>query len=176
VSEPPLTLAGIEGQSILLEMDNPRTQFLVPVSQIDRIHVVVGIIREGVYRPLVDDPFPASAPAALSPERRKMIEATIEARIEEAEGLIGLLDQVDGDPDLCGSEHDGGEPDACDEPSLGWSAAINQDRALKQFRNPASGVWGVDLEAEHDGREPCCEDEGAQCEDEGACETALAVL
>jgi len=25
-----------------------------------------------------------------------------------------------------------------------------------------------DLEAEHDGREPQCEDEGAQCDDEGA--------
>jgi hypothetical protein len=46
------------------------------------------------------------------------------------------------------------------EPSLGSSSALNQT------------AWGSgscsDLEHEHDGREPACEDEGAQCEDEGA--------
>ena len=47
--------------------------------------------------------------AAMSPDLRRSIEATIEA-------LIELLDFADGDADL--------EPDADGEPSLGWSLTM----------------------------------------------------
>jgi hypothetical protein len=49
-----------------------------------------------------------------------------------------------------------------DEASLGWTVAMKQDGV--RWLAPS---WLVDVEAEHDGREPCCEDEGAQCDDEG---------
>jgi hypothetical protein len=45
------------------------------------------------------------------------------------------------------------------EPSLGSNGAINQ---LKWSKGTTD-----DREDEHDGREDCCEDEGAQCDDEG---------
>jgi hypothetical protein len=46
-----------------------------------------------------------------------------------------------------------------DEFSLGSLGAINQERW--------SAGRADDLEHDHDGREPCCEDEGAQWDDEG---------
>ena len=45
-----------------------------------------------------------------------------------------------------------------DEPSLGSLETINQEKW-------SAGGTG-DREHEHDGREPCCEDEGALCDDE----------
>jgi hypothetical protein len=48
------------------------------------------------------------------------------------------------------------------EPSLGSTAGINQ---LKWSKGPTD-----DREDEHDGRKDCYEDEGAQCDDEGAIE------
>jgi hypothetical protein len=73
----------------------------------------------------------------LSTPARERIEAEIEKHLSAADALIALLDRADGDPDLCASEHDGREPDADDEPSLGWTI---------------SGNWGGrdDLEDDHE--------------------------
>lgn len=116
------------------------------------------------------DSFPiTSTPVDLPADERQRIEAAIQQHLDETERLVARLDASDPDPDL----EDGGddEPDAGGEPSLGWTGETNQVRALKACRD-----GGEDMEDEHDGREPCCEDEGAQCEDEGACETAGAAL
>jgi hypothetical protein len=109
--------------------------------------------------------------------RRRMAEAA-EGLLEAAHAIIAELgrDATDADlePSLGAPESSRGQvfdwargvsddrEDAQDElePSLGSSSAVNQ------------ATWGAgscsDLEHEHDGREPACEDEGAQCEDEGA--------
>ncbi|KMO15145.1 hypothetical protein SQ03_17715 [Methylobacterium platani JCM 14648] len=47
----------------------------------------------------------------LAPEIREHIERAIEAALETAQRLIGILDRADGNPDL--------EDGADDEPSLG---------------------------------------------------------
>ncbi|TNC16416.1 hypothetical protein FF100_03995 [Methylobacterium terricola] len=54
---------------------------------------------------------PATAGTALDPEIRDHIERAIEAALETANRLIGILDRADGNPDT----EDGGD----DEPSLG---------------------------------------------------------
>src|SRR3569833_2900376 len=69
-------------------------------------------------------------------------------RIEMTAKLVDLLDAREGDPDF--------EPNGDDEPSLGFSA--------NNGHNGTDFSGGQDLEDEHDGREPDCEDEGAQCE------------
>ena len=79
------------------------------------------------------------------PENRLDLEALIEA-------AIARLDDVDGDTDQ--------EPDSDGEPSLGSLDRVSQVRW--------SAGDSSDAEDEHDGREPCCEDEGAPCDDEGA--------
>ena len=154
--------------------------------------------------------FPDSTP--MTEISRPVVEAEIEL-------LIGLLDQLDEDPDLednadlepsTGDEEplhgaleqrtgawgglDHSIPDCFEgeelelgwtemearfgryhgafsdayEPSLGSTAAINQIHWSKGSTD--------DSEDEHDGREDCCEDEGAQCDDEGAieCDTMLS--
>lgn len=77
--------------------------------------------------------------------------------------------------------------DADDEPDLGSLDHMNQTRWSKgKDAEPSLGSldfpfdqtkWSKggtkDFEDEHDGREPCCEDEGAQCDDEGCVETDL---
>lgn len=60
------------------------------------------------FKPRQRAPVP-SQQASISPALRRQIEATIEA-------LIDVLDAADGSPDL--------EPDADDEPSLGWSLSM----------------------------------------------------
>ena len=61
-----------------------------------------------------------------------------------------------------GVEHQDFElDDADDEPSLG---SLNNHHCQTSLGR--SGF--KELEDEHDGGEPCCEDEGAQCDDEGA--------
>jgi hypothetical protein len=113
--------------------------------------------------------------------------AAVERLERLADFIVGELDRIYGDPDL----EDGGEA----EPTLGatetrdqrlWSDGANDDRELDDEREPSLGSVGSnanadladqrrwatggtgDLEEEHDGREPVCEDEGAACEDEGA--------
>jgi len=54
------------------------------------------------------------------PGMRRRIAAAVDA-------LIALLDQIDGDSDFEEDEHDGREPDADDEPSLGSGCMHNQD-------------------------------------------------
>ena len=54
---------------------------------------------------------PSAAGATLTPEIREHIERAIEAALETAQRLIGILDRADGNPDA----EDGGD----DEPSLG---------------------------------------------------------
>jgi hypothetical protein len=54
---------------------------------------------------------PSAAGATLAPEIREHIERAIEAALETAQRLIGILDRADSNPDL----EDGGD----DEPSLG---------------------------------------------------------
>lgn len=109
---------------------------------------------------------------------RDQITEAIERHQTAMDGLIALLDAVDGDPDaepsLAGQDgmwdstnqetwasgntderegdHDEREPDVDDEPSLGWPGGIDQERAHKNYR--ISNEYGVDREAEHDGREP----------------------
>jgi hypothetical protein len=90
-----------------------------------------------------------------SPPRteREHIEQTIEAHLSVADALIRSLDTADGDADF---EYDGtAEPDNDTEPSLGWTADIDQRRAVKScaFDCHGDGAW-ADMEAEHDGREP----------------------
>lgn len=113
-------------------------------------------------------------PRALPQAVREKVETAVEA-------LIAFLDAKDGDPDLepslgyannfvAGDDREGDvgderEPEECFEPSLAHTLDINQIRAHKML---ARDSGGEDMEDEHDGREPCCEDEGAQCEDEGA--------
>jgi len=93
--------------------------------------------------------------------------------------------------DAEGDEHDGREPDEDGEYEMGWPDLIDQERAARSMRGtvnlggdqwwpaycegePSLGSseqidqrgWSRggtrDLEHEHDGREPECEDEGAQ--------------
>ena len=72
-----------------------------------------------------------------------------------------------------GSGGPGGHDDA--EPSLAHTNDVDQSRAKRNVTGTRftadKQAWFTmdrDLEAEHDGREPQCEDEGAQCDDEGA--------
>ena len=121
----------------------------------------------------------AAFPNTISlPENRLDLEALIEA-------AIARLDDVEPDPDL--------EPDGDGEPILGapearsgsWNGlapdAYTDDReaddgdgepSLGSLNRVPQTRWAAggsdDFEDEHDGREPCCEDEGAQCDDEGA--------
>jgi hypothetical protein len=44
-------------RAILLEMDNPRTQFCVAWTQIERVHALVGVVRDGMWIELVANPF-----------------------------------------------------------------------------------------------------------------------
>jgi hypothetical protein len=60
-------------------------------------------------------------------------------------------------------EHDGREPDVDDEPSL----ASPHGGQRPEFFDQREWARGEDNDVEE-----ACEDEGAQCEDEGACETA----
>src|SRR4051812_47163892 len=89
-------------------------------------------------------------PRALTPSKRKRIEG----RIEE---LIAVLDAADPDPDLepslCGGPctDDREDDSADDEPELGWTADINQERALCNVRRTSEFNHS---ETEHDGREP----------------------
>ena len=83
------------------------------------------------------------------------IRQTIEAMIES---LIAVLDDTDPDPDLEDGDEDNDKSDF--EPALGSLERVSQ----VQWSHGTDD----DCEDEHDGREPCCEDEGAQCEDEGA--------
>lgn len=43
--------------TVLLEMDNPRTKFCVARRTIDRLHVLVGVVRAGAYLPIIANPF-----------------------------------------------------------------------------------------------------------------------
>lgn len=66
-----------------------------------------------------DSEFIRGTPVALPAGERERIEAEIQAHLDAADALILTLDNVDGDPDFCASEHDGREPDDADlEPSL----------------------------------------------------------
>lgn len=69
---------------------------------------------------------------------------------------ITLLDILDTDAEDL--EDDEREPDVDDEPSLSATSDVNQEHAWKHsyYR------WETDLEDEHDGREPQCEDEGCE--------------
>ena len=121
----------------------------------------------------------AIVPNTISlPENRLDLEALIEAaiaRLDDVDGDTDLEPDFDGEPSLGAPEAQGGSwsglsleaycddreaDDADDEPSLG-----SLDR-MPQTKWSAGGAG--DLEDEHDGAEPCCEDEGAQCEDEGS--------
>ena len=115
------------------------------------------------------------------PENRLDLEALIEA-------AIARLDEIEPDPDLEEEPdlEDGGDDEPClastamqdrynrhtlqdddlefddsdREPSLASTNSLDQ-RKWWYGRND-------DAEHEHDGLEPCCEDEGAACEDEGS--------
>jgi hypothetical protein len=85
-----------------------------------------------------------------TPKDREKIESTVES-------LIAILDEEDGDcdlePSLCGGPcTDDREADtADDEPELGWTGDINQERAQRGL------ILAGDFnhsESEHDGREP----------------------
>lgn len=80
----------------------------------------------------------------LNPHDRLTLATTIER-------LINLLDDLAPDTDL----EDGGDA----EPWLGWTDI-----------GPQALAKGVD----HDDREEECEDEGAQCDDEGEIDSGVA--
>jgi len=113
------------------------------------------------------------------PHRQRMAEA-LESFLEWLEDArqyaIDRLDELHGDPDL--------EPDLAGFNIVGtddhYLAYIgNDDREADDDIEPSLGsvdrvrqlYWAAgscsDFEEEHDGREPCCEDEGSQCDDEG---------
>jgi len=130
----------------------------------------------------------------ISADLPEILRETIQSQIEH---LIGVLDFLDTDPDLedgADAEPDqDGEPSlgSLDAQSQSrWSGGISSTEDYEQDeaddedggdREPSLGslsanihqdLWGrfgfgQDLEDDHDGREPCCEDEGAQCDDEG---------
>jgi hypothetical protein len=54
--EPADLPANIE-RMILLEMDNPRQQFIVAWRQVERLHALVGVVRAGAYVSIVSNPF-----------------------------------------------------------------------------------------------------------------------
>jgi hypothetical protein len=54
--EPPNLPANVE-RTIVLEMDSPREQFIVAWRQVERVHALVGVVRGGIYLPIVADPF-----------------------------------------------------------------------------------------------------------------------
>jgi len=107
---------------------------------------------------------------------------------DATEAILKQLDQMQGDPDLEpvlgaaeavaglrlrlnqedwaeGGDRDEREADDGDlEPSLGSLGSCRQPITQERWAGHPSPS---DLEAEHDGREPECEDEGAQCDDEG---------
>lgn len=118
----------------------------------------------------------------------EILRQSIETEIEH---LMEVLDYLDPDPDL----EDGGDdepsigaPEAQAGAWRGLWPEGNDDREQDDFDledngdfEPSLGSlnnyhrqlqWADgnrhELEDEHDGAEPCCEDEGAQCDDEGA--------
>lgn len=84
-------------------------------------------------------------------ERLLILREEIEGMLER---MIGLLDVIDGDPDLeptmgdvAEGHVDEAEPDPDQEPSLGWTVGGEV--------GPLDSCWIMhDLEDEHDGREP----------------------
>ena len=92
----------------------------------------------------MESPMPQREFFEVPPGFRAMVE-------ELADLAILILDQMDGDVDLeDGHDFEAVQPD--DEPSLGATAAMNQDIA---WRSRAVSEWDVDCEEE-------CEDEGAE--------------
>ena len=86
----------------------------------------------------------------ITPIRRQFIEDRIER-------LIAILDAADPDPDLepslaggiCTDDREGDSAD--DEPELGWTGDVDQERALRSLR--IAGEYNHS-ESEHDDREP----------------------
>jgi hypothetical protein len=76
-------------------------------------------------------------------DRTKLPAATREKIDTALDKLIALLDAIDGDPDL--EESDPREPVGDDEPSLGATEALNQERAWRAAVAP-----GTDLEFDGD--------------------------
>jgi hypothetical protein len=107
----------------------------------------------------------------------------------QIEYLIQLVDEMDGDTDLepepvegnlatVGSDnlqvwfeaHDDAEQDDCeleDGRDDEWSLGSINPKISGSQQDWTRGAEG-DVELEHDGREPSEEDEGGQCDDEGA--------
>jgi hypothetical protein len=100
--------------------------------------------------PITADTFAAFATWLGTPLPENPIRALRILRAEvarEIERLIVFLDATGGDPDLEDGHDDEEEPN---EPSLGWTSTLNQASG-KRFGDVFSDV---DLEHEHDGREP----------------------
>jgi hypothetical protein len=109
--------------------------------------------------------------------RRRMAEAA-EGLLEAAHAIIAELGRDAPDADL---EPSLGAPESSARHVVEWARGVTDDREdAEDELEPSLGsstamnqsTWGAgscsDLEHEHDGRELVCEDEGAQCEDEGA--------
>lgn len=118
----------------------------------------------------------AAVIAQISPDEREAARQRIAAAIERLgailDELIASLDHLDGDPDL---EPNMGEPnkygldelegaligdDADAEPSLGWTATLNQ--TARQWHGAID-----DMETEHDGLEPDCDSENGGDDEHG---------
>lgn len=99
--------------------------------------------------------------------------STLRQQIETAiEALLGVLDTLDGDPDL--EDDDPAEDNGDDEPSLGsgigYTAGLDLEldtadlepslgwceltAAHSQAMIATENTWDCDREADHDGREP----------------------
>ena len=90
-------------------------------------------------------PFSAMTPNApqvvvFTPRMRRLI-------CDAIEGLMMLLDEIDGDADL--EEDDPAEDNGDAEPSLGATNSLNQTIAWQAAQSEV-----LDGEQEHDGREP----------------------
>ncbi len=131
---------------------------------------------------MADGSLPLVHPVIDRLDLRRKMEATLDKLLAAADAIVRELDRDTPDADLepslstmsgadrsCGDdrEADGdryGATDADKEPSLG---SLGGTAVSRGSQRRWSGGGAKDLEHEHDGREPGCEDEGAQCDDEG---------
>jgi hypothetical protein len=110
---------------------------------------------------------PVGIPKGVDPRTwRQAIEKRLNELLDQSLALITALDMMEVDPDF--------EPDEEGEPWLGWPNGGGLANSQQTFENiGGTGPLNDDRESDdsdwEDGgdREPECEDEGAQCDDEG---------
>ena len=96
------------------------------------------------------DAYSATAPVEHPALTKQRLRSSLCRLIDK---LVTALDDIDGDPDV--------EDGADDEPSLSFTGHLNQDAAIR------GEPMGLAAERGEFDLEQACEDEGAQCDDEG---------